>query len=77
MYGQRWTLRGIYNRDGQRVCTVSATNGGGGGVILPVDTFTSRRPDHVFFNQRFVVSTLVHRPIVGVTIHSSKLGWFL
>jgi len=56
MYKQSCTLKDIHDHGGQHICTVSTTNKG---VVLPADAFTSRPPDHIFFNQKYIVSVLV------------------
>lgn len=70
-YKQHCTLRDICDHDGQCICAVSTTDKG---VVLPADAFTSRPPDHVFFNQKFTVSIVVRQLIVGTATHSSKSG---
>ena len=71
MYRQSCTLMNIRDRNGQHICTVSSTNKG---IVLPADAFTSRPPDHVFFNQKFIVSVFVCWLNVGAATHSSKSG---
>lgn len=56
MYKESCTLRDIRDHNGQHICTVSTTSKG---IILPADAFTSRPPDHVFFNQEPKVSMFV------------------
>ena len=71
MYKQSCILRNICDRDGQHICTASTTSKG---VVLPADAFTSRPPDHVFFNRKPIVSVLVCWSIMGITTHSGKSG---
>jgi len=54
MYKECCALTDIYDHSGQHICTVSPTNRG---VVLPRNAFTSRPPNHVFFNKKFAVST--------------------
>ena len=74
MYRQCCRLKDIYDHDGRRVCTVSAANRE---VVLPSNAFTSRPPDHVFFNQKFDVSMVARRLIEGAATHSTKSGGFV
>ena len=57
MYQQQCMLRNVYNIYGHRVCAASTANKG---AVLPRDAFTSRPPDHIFFNERVRVSGIAH-----------------
>jgi hypothetical protein len=53
MYGQKCTLKDIHDLHGRPICTASTANKG---AVFPRDAFTLQPPDHVFFNQRCLVS---------------------
>lgn len=52
-FEQRYSLRDVQDRTGQRVCASSITNKQ---IVLPRNAFISRSPDHVSFNPTLSVS---------------------
>ena len=74
MYKQHCVLRNIYDCDGHHICTVSTAKKR---AILPRNALTSQPPDHVFFNQKFIVSILVHVQFRGLPFTPVNQGdWY-
>lgn len=62
MYKQQLMLKDISDPHGRLICMVSDANKE---AVFPSDAFTSRPPNHIFFNQRFRVSIVVHLGLQG------------
>lgn len=71
MYKQRCTLKNVCDPNGRRVCAVSTTNKG---AIFPRNAFTSRPPNHTFFNPRFLVSRIAHLRLWASSFNAGNQG---